>query len=122
MVVAIVGASNDRRKFGNKSLRAHRHRGYHVIPVNLDEETIEGLPVVRSVLDIKEDLDRVSVYVPPEVTLDILDDIAKKGTKELFLNPGSESLAVLDKAKRLGLRPILDCSIVDIGESPSSYN
>jgi hypothetical protein len=41
--------------------------------------------------------------------------------KELFLNPGSESPEVMEKAQSLGLEPIAACSIIDIGESPASY-
>ena len=32
--VAIIGASTDRSKFGNKSVRAHLQQGYEVFPVN----------------------------------------------------------------------------------------
>ncbi len=122
MNIAIIGASANRSKFGNKSVRAYLKQGFQVFPVNPSEETIEGIPVFRSVVDIPEDLDRVSVYLPPQVTLTVLDDIAKKGTKELFLNPGSESTEVIERARELGLEPVVACSIVDIGETPASYD
>ncbi len=121
MTIAIIGASNDRGKFGNKSVRAYLNHGHKVFPINLHEETIEGLPALRSVLDVPEDLDRVSMYLPPEKTFDLLEDIAKKGTKELFLNPGSESTEVVEKARSLGVKTVVACSIVDIGETPASY-
>ena len=120
-VVAIVGASNDRSKFGNKALRAYLKRGFAVYPVSNREKTVEGLEAYPSVADIPGDIDRVSVYLRPKDTLEVLDDIAKKGTGELFLNPGSEDAAVVEKAKSLGLEPILACSIIDVGESPASY-
>ena len=122
MNVAIIGASNNRAKYGNKSLRAYVKQGHAVFPVNLTEDMIEGLKAYRSVLDISDDIDRVSLYLHPEDTLRILDDIAKKGTKELFLNPGSDSPEVIERARELGLEPILACSIIDIGERPASYS
>ncbi len=121
MNIAIIGASNDRTKFGNKSVRAYLKQGHKVFPVNPREETIEGLPAFGSVLDIPEDIDRVTVYLPPQITLNVLGEVAKKGTKELFLNPGSESTEVIDKARALGLTPVVACSIVDTGETPASY-
>ena len=121
MTIAIIGASKDRGKFGNKSVRAYLNRGHRVFPVNLHEETIEGIPAFRSLLDIPENLDRVSMYLPPEKTIKMLEDIAKKGTKELFLNPGSESTEVVDRARSLGVKTVVACSIVDIGETPASY-
>jgi len=116
--VAIIGASNDRGKFGNKAVRAYLKQGYTVFPVNPKEETIEGIKAYKSILEIPDEVDRVSVYLPPKLTVAVLDEIARKGTKALFLNPGSESEAAVEKARALGLDPILACSIIDIGETP----
>jgi len=117
--VAILGASGDRSKFGNKSLRAHLRQGYQVFPVNPKGGDIEGLAVYTSLADVPVSrLTRISVYLPPAVTLAALDDIAGKGCDELWLNPGSADQAVLDRAEQLGLRPITACSILDVGERP----
>jgi predicted CoA-binding protein len=119
--VAVIGASRDRSKFGNKSLRAHAKQGFEVFPVNPNADEIEGYKAYPCVLDIPVDLDRVTVYLPPEKTLAILPNIAKKGTKELFLNPGAESDDVVARARELGLEPILACSIIDVGETPANF-
>ena len=116
--VAVVGASNDRTKYSNKAVRAYRQQGYEVFPVHPKETQIEGLPVYRSVLDIPGELDRITVYLPPAVGLKVIEEIARKGTEELFLNPGSESDELIEKAELLGLHPIVACSITDIGVSP----
>ena len=101
--VAIVGASNDRRKFGNKAVRAFQQQGYTVHPVNPTQTEIEGLPAYKSILDLPVRSDLVSVYLPPAVLLKILPDIAAKGCDELWLNPGVESDGVLAVAERLGV-------------------
>lgn len=121
MNVAVIGASNDRRKFGNKAVRAYAARGHHVFPVNLTENTIEGLTVYSSMIDIPVALDATLVYLPPEKTILVLSEIARKGTKKLYLNPGSEDAAAVQRATALGLNPILACSIIAIGESPGNY-
>ena len=122
MNVAVIGASRDPEKFGNKAVRAYRAHGHRVFPVNLHEKEIEGLPVFRSILDIPVALDTTLVYVPPAVTLRLLPDIAEKGPGRLFLNPGSEDDAVVARAAELGLDPIIACSIVAIGDSPANYH
>jgi predicted CoA-binding protein len=120
--VAIVGASNDRRKYGNKAVRAHLQQGYEVYPVNPKGGEIEGLPVFRSLSDIPvEALTRVSMYVPPEIGLEMLDEIAAKGCEELWLNPGSESNELLQRAGARGLNTVVACSIVDLGHSPVEF-
>jgi len=116
--VAVIGASNNPAKYGFKAVRAYVKQGWDVYPVNSHADSIEGLKVYASVQDIPVDLDRVTIYLQPETLLEVLPEIAKKGTKDLFLNPGSESEEVVAKAKELGLNPILACSIVEIGVSP----
>ena len=117
--VAIVGASGDRSKFGNKSVRAHLAQGYKVFPINPKGGEIEGLTAYTSIAEVPvEKLDRVSLYVPPNVGLSLIDQIAAKGCDELWLNPGSESDELAAKARQLGLEPIIACSIVDVGLSP----
>ncbi len=117
--VAIIGASADRSKFGNKSVRAHLTQGYDVFPINPKGGEIEGLQVYTSVGELPvEKLDRVSLYVPPAVGITLIKAIAAKGCDELWLNPGSESDELAAKARELGLEPIIACSIVDVGVSP----
>ena len=111
--VAIIGASADRSKFSNKSVRAHRRAGYDVYPVNPKEEIIEGIRCYKSVLDIPVALDRVSLYLPPAVGVTVLDDIAKKGCKDLWINPGAESPELMQKAETLKLNAIYACSYLD---------
>ena len=118
--VAILGASTDRSKFGNKAVRAFRQQGYAVYPVNLKETEIEGLKCFPSISEIPVRPRTVSVYLPPSALLKILPEIAAKGCDELWLNPGTESGEVLLEAERLGLNAIQACSIVGLGVSPSA--
>lgn len=118
--IAIVGASNDRSKFGNKAVRAYQQMGYDVYPVNPKETTIEGLKAYPSVLDVPVRLDLVSFYLPPTVGIKVLPDVAKKGCGELWLNPGSESNELLQRAAELKLKAVCACSIVAIGVNPEN--
>jgi len=118
--VAVVGASADRSKFGNKSVRAHLSQGYRVFPVNPRGGEIEGLTAYERLADVPEQhLTRISLYVPPHVGLAMIDQIAEKGCDELWLNPGSESAELIELARTKGLSPVVACSIVDVGVSPA---
>jgi uncharacterized protein len=117
--VAIIGASNDTRKFGNKAVRAFQQQGYTVYPVNPNETEVEGIEAFKSIRDVPVRPQMISVYVPPQVLLKLLPDIAERGCEELWLNPGTESDDVLAEAEKLGLNVIQACSIVGIGVSPS---
>jgi predicted CoA-binding protein len=116
--IAIIGASADRHKFGNKAVRAYLKQGYTVYPVNPKESQIEGLSVYKNIADVPVRPNLISVYLPPPVLLKVLPDIAAKGCDEFWLNPGTESDEVLAAAERLGLNVVQACSIVGVGLSP----
>ena len=119
--VAVVGASSDRRKFGNKALRAFQAEGYRVIPINPNEREVEGIPTYASVLDVPEHIDMATVYVQPEVALDLLAEFEQKQIPEIWLNPGADSDEVLTEARRRKLNVIAACSVMAIGRSPYSF-
>jgi predicted CoA-binding protein len=116
--VAIIGASSNRAKYGNRALRAYERQGYRVIPINPNEAEVEGHRTYPSVLDVPEPIDMATIYVPPEVGVRVLEDVAKKGIPEVWLNPGADEPEVVARARELGLNAVIACSIVGIGERP----
>jgi predicted CoA-binding protein len=119
--IAVVGASSDRRKFGNKCVRAYQRAGYQVYPVNPRESEVEGLPAFATLAEVPEPLDRISVYLPPPVTLQSLPGMAAKQVGEVWFNPGAADAGVIAEARRLGIPVVSGCSIVDVGFSPSQF-
>src|SRR5215510_2331728 len=96
--VAVIGASNAPHKYGNKAVRAYLRQGWTVYPVNPNEDKVEGLQVYPTLAAVPGPVDRVSMYVPPSVGITLLDAIKTKGAGELFLNPGSEDDALVERA------------------------
>ena len=125
MRVAVVGASEDRAKYGNKAVRALRNAGHDVVPINPRcagaARSIEDLETYSSVADVPGRLDVATLYVHPSVGEQVLDDIAAKGVPELWVNPGAESDSLLRRAQALGLDARLQCSILAVDESPARY-
>ena len=119
--VAVVGASSDRRKFGNKALRAFREQGHTVIPINPNEREVEGIPAFGSVLEVVGPIDMATVYVPPEVGVRLLPEFEQKQIAEIWVNPGAEDDTLIAEARRRKLNVIFACSIVGIGRSPSQF-
>jgi uncharacterized protein len=119
--VAIIGASSNRAKFGNKALRAFEKQGFRVVPINPHEREIEGHTTYASVLDFPDAIDMATVYVPGPIGVRVMDDLAKKGVPEVWLNPGADDDAVVSRAKQLGLKTVIACSIIGIGDSPYRY-
>ncbi len=118
---AIIGASSNRAKWGNKAVRAFTEQGFTVYPVNPNEPEVEGLKTYPTVRDVPVKPQMISVYVAPPVLLKLLPDIAARGCEELWLNPGTASDAVLEKARQLKLNVVQGCSIIGIGASPGAF-
>lgn len=120
MNVAVVGASTDKSKFGNKAVRAYSMMGHTVFPIHPKEREIEGIEAYPSVLKVPYKIDRITVYVPPAVGLTLVGQFKKSGAREVYLNPGSESGELVAALKKAGISPKLECSIIAIGADPKS--
>ncbi|MFA7237852.1 MAG: CoA-binding protein [Phycisphaeraceae bacterium] len=121
MRVMVIGASTNREKFGNKAVRAYLSQGHVVLPVNPRADRIEGLRCYADAASVPGDgpIDRASMYLPPALGLEAVEQLAARGdVKELWLNPGSESPALVARAKELGLTVVQACSIAAIGIHP----
>jgi uncharacterized protein len=119
--VAVVGASSNRSKFGNKAVRAFREQGYTVIPINPTEREIEGLVAYRSVLDVPGPIDLASFYVLPFTGRIVIEEVAAKGIPEVWFNPGADSPDLVARARALHLEAVVTCSIIRIGRRPEEF-
>ena len=119
--VAVIGASSNRYKFGNKALRAFANQGFTVLAINPNEDRVEGYKTYPSVLDVPGPIDMATLYVQPDVAVQVIEEIARKGIPEVWLNPGADGADVLRRARELGVKTIQACSIMGIGESPGRY-
>ena len=120
-VVAVIGASSNPHKFGNRAVRAYQQQGYTVIPINPHESQVEGIKAYASVLDVPGPIDMATVYVQPEIATRLLAEFEQKQIPEIWINPGAEDDALMEEAARRGLNVIYACSIVGIGRSPMQF-
>lgn len=120
--IAIIGASTNRAKFGNKAVRAYAQQGWEVYPIHPRAAAIEGHPAFQSIRDVPvAQLDRVSIYLPPAVGWQIIEEISAKPSREVWFNPGAGSEVLVARGRDLGLNVIEGCSIVAIGVSPHEF-
>ena len=90
-LIALVGASNDPTKYGNKILLNLVSKGYNVAPVNSKEKTIAGIKSYKNVLDLKESLSIINFVVPPEIGFEITKELVENNYDNFWYQPGAES-------------------------------
>ena len=105
-VFAVVGASRNRAKFGNKVLRHYVRHGKRAHPVHLSADEIEGLPAVAHLGDLLEPIHGVSIVTPPDVTEGVIDEAVALGIKHIWMQPGAEHDAAMDRAHAAGVSVI----------------
>ncbi len=113
----VVGASANRDKYGNKVLRVYKQHGMKAIPVNPGEKEIEGIPCVAGVTDLPPDVNSISVITPPAVTEQVVEMAITKGIGNIWMQPGAQSAAAVDKCREIGINVRADgsCILVVLG-------
>lgn len=90
-VWAVVGASQDRDKFGNRVFRSLRDAGYIVYPVNPRGGKVEGADVYTSLADLPESVEVIDLVVPPAITEQVVKEANQLGLSRVWMQPGAES-------------------------------
>ena len=114
---AVVGASNNRSKYGNKVLRAYLQNGREVYPVHPTEASIEGVKAYPDLASLPRPVHGVSIVTPPAVTERVVEEACKLGIRHLWMQPGAESEAAVERARACGAEVIAGgpCVLVALG-------
>lgn len=115
--VAVVGASTDRSKYGNKVLRCYMQNGRAVHPVNPTMTEVEGLKAYPNLMSVPENVHAISIITPPPVTEQIIEEAGERGIKHVWMQPGAESAKAIQRAESYGMNVIAGgaCILVVLG-------
>ncbi len=116
--VAIVGASRDAKKYSHKAVKAFLNSGYKVYPINPHASKINDLYCYADIEDLPETVDEISIYLPPYLTIGVLQSLIDYPVKKIYLNPGSADDIVRSMADKLQLPIVEACSIRSQGQDP----
>lgn len=116
---AVVGASKDRAKYGNKVLRCYLQHGLKAYPINPGSAEIEGQRAYPDLGALPEPVTRISVITPPEVTEGIVTEAAGAGVGFIWMQPGAESRKAVEDAQDAGIAVVSGgpCLLVVLGYS-----
>jgi len=114
---AVVGASIDRSKYGNKVLRCFQQHGREVYPINARAAEVEGLKAYPSLASLPVPVKAISVITPPAITEQVVQEAAAAGVTHIWMQPGAESNQAIRTAEALGMSVIANgpCLLVVLG-------
>jgi predicted CoA-binding protein len=103
---AVVGASTDREKYGNKVLRVYQQNKLDVVPINPKADEVEGIKAYPNFASVPGPIDGVSIVTPPPVTEKVIADALAHGIKNIWMQPGAESAQAIELAEEGGANVI----------------
>lgn len=108
----VLGASNKPHRYANKAIRMLLEYGYHVIPVHPKLENIEGLVVKHSLGHIQQPVDTLTLYIGPQRSMALAEDIIKLNPARVILNPGTESAELELALMHADIAFVKDCTLL----------
>ncbi len=110
--VAILGASNKPSRYAYKALNLLREYGHQPIPVHPALDRIEDIPVMPNLGAIESSVDTLTLYVRPEISSKLKDDILKLNPKRVIFNPGTENKDLKFELEDKGIHTVEECTLV----------
>ncbi len=95
-IFAVVGVSTNPHKYGYKVYMDLLKAGYQVYPVHPAGGFVNGHKRYVDLASLPCQPDVVSVVVPPKISLQIIKECKQLGINKVWLQPGSESQAVMN--------------------------
>ncbi|NTW45508.1 MAG: CoA-binding protein [Candidatus Moranbacteria bacterium] len=114
MIVAVLGASDKPARYSNKAVRELVAHGYDVIPIHPSLSAVEGIPVVRGMNGIDGEVDALSVYVRPDISGNLADEIIRLAPKTAIFNPGTENPDLEGRLSEAGIRVAHACTVTTL--------
>lgn len=113
---AVVGASTDRQKFGNKVLRCYMDNGYTVYPINPKATKVGGLVAYKSLSALPATVHGISIVTPPAITEQVVEEAASLGIAHIWMQPGAQSAAAIEQCTANGISLIAGgpCLLVEL--------
>jgi predicted CoA-binding protein len=110
--VAVLGASNKEGRYSRMAQELLMEKGYEVIPISVKSGDILGLKSYKSVSEVPQKIDTLTVYVSPKNIEKYVDEIVQSDIRRVIFNPGTESESIKKQVQESGKVVVEACTIV----------
>ena len=102
----VIGATINKEKYGYKVFKSLIASGYTVYPINPNYKKIDDTTCYPSLNNVNKKIDVVVTVVPPDVTLNIIEEMNNLKIKKLWMQVGSESDEAIEICKQYNIDEI----------------
>lgn len=110
--VAVLGASDKPERYSGKAVALLLAKGHTVYPVNPKGDRVHGLSSYKSLREIPDEIDTVTIYLSPKISGELAADIIAAHPKRVIMNPGAENSDLAAQCERAGINVVHACSLV----------
>jgi predicted CoA-binding protein len=104
--LALVGVSRDGKGFGNAVRTELAAKGYTLLLVHPEADTIEGTRCVRTVKDVADRVEGAILVTPPAVTSKLVREVAEAGIGRVWIQQGAESDQAIRYCEEHGVKVV----------------
>ena len=114
--VAILGASSNTERYSNMALKLLKENGHQVFPIHPKEKGIEGETTFSSLVELAQahpnEVHTLTMYVNPNISAALRDDIIGLVPKRVIFNPGSENEILEKSLQDSSIETLHACTLV----------
>lgn len=111
-VVAVLGASPKEDRYSYKAVQMLRDHGHSPIPVHPAGHDVLGIHGLKSLDEISQPIDTLTMYVGAQISDGELDRILKLKPRRVIFNPGSENEGLAERLRAAGIEVVVACTLV----------
>jgi predicted CoA-binding protein len=110
--IAVVGLSSNPLRASNGVSAYMQRAGYHIVPVNPNEQEVLGEKAYARLEDIPEKIDIVNIFRRSEYVPEIVEAAIRIGAKSVWMQEGVVDAEAADRARAAGLAVVMDHCIL----------
>ena len=110
--VAIIASNFKQDRYSYKAFTLLRSKGHNVFPVAPALEELDGIPVYKSITEVPDIIDTVTLYMNPHWLKDVIPSIIEKKPQRVIFNPGTEAEELEQMLTKENIRVIQACTLV----------
>lgn len=110
--VAVLGASPKEERYSFKAMHLLKEHGHKPIPIHPAGHIVDGVPGLKSLSEIDQPVDTLTVYVNSKISNGLKDEIMKLKPRRVIFNPGAENEELAEVLESAGIEVVMACTLV----------